>query len=585
MQGRGIATPGLERAASLIESRLRAVGLEAVAGSYRQPFDVQLGVREGVGGQLAMEGERPVDSEDWTPLAFSSAGVFEGPLVFAGYGTRAPPLHYDDYAGLDVEGAVVLALRYEPGEADDASPFDGRRATRWSDLRFKAFLAREAGAAALILVDGPAAAQEGEPERLPRIEGGGPVSPAGLPVLQVREQVAAEWLAAAGLDLGELQRAIDSSYRPDSRALPGLAIRGNVSLDVETHTTSNVVAVWPGRGALAEQSVLVGAHYDHLGFGGANSTRPGVHAIHNGADDNASGVAAMLCGVEALVAHPPQGPRRSLVVVAFSAEEMGLLGSGHYVEQPVLPLDRSVAMLNLDMVGRLGENALSLLGGDSSPDWPEITDAPARSSGLELQLGGDGYGPSDQMSFYSRGVPVLHLFTGAHEDYHAPSDDVSRLDMQGGRRVADFLARLLGVLLVREQSPRYARSEGPPALGADRRSRGAWLGSIPDYGAVDETTGGVLLSDVISGGPAEQAGLRAGDRIVWLEGVEIENLYDLTFALRDHEPGSEVRVDVERAGERLRLLAVLGDRAQRASSAGDPHHPADSGAGSGAPVD
>jgi len=582
MEGRGIATPGLERSASLIESRLRADGLEAVSGDYRQSFQIQLGVREGEGGVLARVGGENVDPQNWTPLRFSSVGSFEGPLVFAGYGTRAPPLDYDDYAGLDVAGSVVLALRYEPGEDDDDSPFDGRRATRWSDLRYKAFLAREAGAKALILVDGPAAAKPGEAERLPRLEGGGPVSPAGLPVLQVRREVAARWLSAAGLDLRALQRDIDSQSRPHSHVLPGVSIRGTVSLDVETHTASNVLALWPGRGDLAHQAVVVGAHYDHLGYGDRSSMRPGVRAIHNGADDNASGVAAMLCAVDALVAHPPGGPRRSLVVVAFSAEELGLLGSGHYVEAPAVPLSRTVAMLNLDMVGRLGGKPLSLLGGDSSPDWPELAEASTRGLDVEIELGGDGYGPSDQMSFYTRGVPVLHLFTGAHEDYHAPSDDVSRLDVEGGGLVSAFLRRLLGELLVREQPLIYARSAGPPTLGADRRSRGAWLGSIPDYSAMEETSGGVLLSGVIAGGPAETAGMRAGDRIVWLEGVEVANLYDLTFALREHEPGDAVQVEVERDRERRRLRVVLGDRAQRASPASDPHH---SGGGHGEPGD
>ena len=259
-----------------------------------------------------------------------------------------------------------------------------------------------------------------------------------------------------------------------------------------------------------------------------------------------------------------------------------MLGSGHYVEAPAVPLSRTVAMLNLDMVGRLGGKPLSLLGGDSSPDWPELAEASTRGLDVEIELGGDGYGPSDQMSFYTRGVPVLHLFTGAHEDYHAPSDDVSRLDVEGGGLVSAFLRRLLGELLVREQPLIYARSAGPPTLGADRRSRGAWLGSIPDYSAMEETSGGVLLSGVIAGGPAETAGMRAGDRIVWLEGVEVANLYDLTFALREHEPGDAVQVEVERDRERRRLRVVLGDRAQRVSPASDPHH---SGGGHGEPGD
>jgi len=567
MEGRGLGSAGLEAAAAVIERELEASGIVA----QRQSFEVQVGVSDTDTSTLGTSEGAAVPAEDWTPLGFSSTGAFDGELVFAGYGITAPPLDYDDLAGVDLTGRVVLALRFEPGENDEASPFDGRRPTRWSDLRYKAFKAREAGAAALILVEGPAGADDDEPERLPHLEAGGPTSSAGLPVLQVRRSVAAAWLAGAGLDLVALQATIDTSYQPATRVVPGVRVRGAVDLEIERATVDNVLGILVGAGPHADEVVVVGAHYDHLGRGGRGSMKPGVDDIHNGADDNASGVAAMLCGVAALARGGAD--HRTLVVAAFAAEEHGLLGSGHYVDHPVLPLEQTVAMVNLDMVGRLREGKLSALGSDSAPEWDDLLRSAGEGHDLDLRLGGDGYGPSDQMSFYSRGVPVVHLFTGAHADYHAPSDDAATLNLAGGRAVSGYLTGVLERLLARPERLTYVKAEGAPTMGGDSRTSSAWLGSIPDYTAMSEDSGGVLLGGVSGGGPAEAAGILGGDRIVGFGGIRIENLYDLTFALRDHAPGAVVEVVLLRDEEEVRLAVTLGDRANRGQGGPSPHDP------------
>lgn len=576
MQGRGLGTAGLELAAQAIEGWMRGMGL-AVAGSdetlsgHRQPFEVVTGVTLGDGNHLTTEDGDLELGSDFTPLAFSSSQSFTGDLVFAGYGIRAESLGYDDYAGQDVTGKVVLALRYEPGERDDASPFNGRRPTRWSELRFKALMAREAGASALILVSGPTGDESDEPDRLPVLRAEGPTSEAGIPVIQVSRRVADEWLARGGHDLRTLQQTIDTSYTPQTTSIPGLNVTGRVELVTSTTTVANVVGVLPGAGALSQEAVVVGAHYDHLGYGGPSSMAPDSDEVHNGADDNASGVAAMLCAVEGLISRSSDGDRRTLIVAAFTAEEVGLGGSSWYVAHPVRPLDGTVAMINLDMVGRVRDNTLSVLGTDSAEEWDDWLAGPGQTAGLVLNTGGDGYGPSDQMSFYTHEIPVLHLFSGAHDAYHTPSDDIETLNPEGGAQVATLLSSLLGELLTQDARPTYAPPSQLNAMIGDSRGYGAYLGTIPDYTEMSAPTGeGVLLSGVRPGGPADRAGVRGGDRLIQLGEWQIANLYDMTYALQDHRPGEVVRLIVRRDGEPVTLSATVGSRA--ATPPEDEHH-------------
>lgn len=567
LAGRGIGTEGLEVAAELLAERYGAMGMDAVDGSYRQTFQATTGVSLGEGSRLSFGDRDAVVGEEFTPLGFSSPGAFEGDVVFAGYGIQAEPLDYDDYAGVDVEGRVVLAMRFEPGEDDPESRFDGTRSTRFSDLRYKAMKAREAGAAALVLV--APARSEDEPDILPAIRSDGPVSQAGLPVMQISRAFADAWLATAGIDLATLRAAIDQDQTPASRPIEGLQVQGEVELVIERVEASNIVGVWPGSGSLKDETVVVGAHYDHLGHGGRGSMRPGEHAIHNGADDNASGVAAMVCGVERLKADPPED-RRALVMIGFSAEEIGLAGSTHYVTEPVRPLEATLAMVNLDMVGRIDGGTLQALGTDSAPEWGDVLNPASEAAGQPISMGGDGYGPSDHMAFFDRGVPVVHFFSGAHDIYHTPDDDIDTLDYEGLGRTVELLEGTLHGLLTRTEGLTYTRTGRSMALG-DRRDYRAYLGTVPDYTAMTATEGGVLLSAVREGGPADAAGIQGGDVIVSMAGVTIANLYDMTFVLQDHRPGETIQVTVVREGETVELQATLGRRGAPSVASSDPH--------------
>ncbi len=554
MEGRGLGTRGIDRAASYLEQRLRGLGLKpAFTTGYRQPFPVKIGVSAGPNNRL--DG---VPAGDWAPVGFSSAGSFSGDLVFAGYGIDAPPLGYREFEGIDLKGKVALMLRYEPQEKDDASPFDGRKPSRWSAMRYKVLQARERGAVAVVFVTGPL--QDEGKDKIPALANDGPESPAGIPVIQVKTSVAQAWLKPAGIDLMDFQNAVDRDLRPRSKAING-KVSGVVDVKPEYAKTDNVAGILPGSGKLASQFVVLGAHYDHLGYGGEGSTKPNVRAIHPGADDNASGTAGVLAAAEQISKDLKNAAdRRTVVFALFSGEERGLAGSGYFAQNPPFAMDHVVAMVNLDMIGALREDKVVAYGTESAAEWKPLLDRIAPSTNLKLTETGDGYGPSDQTSFYAMHVPVLHFFTGAHERYHAPEDKADAINFAGAARVVGLVTSIVESVARGETSPHYARAAAAPAMQGDSRGYGAYLGTVPDYSAMDQTSGGVLISDVRAGGPAEKAGLKGKDRIVDIGGTRIENLYDMTYALQDHKPGDTVDVVVIRDGQRVTLRATLGSR-------------------------
>ncbi len=555
MEGRGLTTAGILRAANWIERELRSRGLKpAFENSYRQPFDIKTGVVPLSGNHL--EG---VSDSAWAPLGFSSSGAFSGEIAFLGYGIDAPPLAFSEFDGADLRGKVALMLRYEPQEKDSSSRFDGKKPSRWSALRYKVLRARERGAAAIVFVTGPL--QDEGKDRIPVLRNDGPESPAGIPVIQMKTSVAQGWLHAAGIDLKRFQDDVDRDLKPRSNASTGIRVSGRVALRAIYAKTENLAGSIPGRGALKNEYVVVGAHYDHLGYGGDHSMRPNEHAIHNGADDNASGtVAAMMIGEELRRSLQDVKDRRGILIALFSGEEVGLAGSSYFVQHPPVPIERVAAMINLDMVGRLREDRLVALGSDTAPQWKDLIARAATGAGLHVTSKGDGYGPSDQTSFYAAGVPVLHLFTGAHGQYHSPDDKPATVNPEGAAKVVAFAVSLGQDLSTATPRPQYVRASAEPTMGGDSRGYGAYLGTIPDYSAMESSEGGVLLADVRPGGPADLAGIRGKDRIVEMAGTRVENLYDMTYALQDHRPAETIDVVVIRDGRRVTLRATLAER-------------------------
>ncbi|MFL5495892.1 MAG: M28 family peptidase [Gemmatimonadales bacterium] len=322
---------------------------------------------------------------------------------------------------------------------------------------------------------------------------------------------------------------------------------------------NNVIGVLPGRDpVLRNEAIIVGAHYDHLGLGGFGSLDPdSTGRVHNGADDNASG-AAMLIQIAARLAVAP--PARTVVFIAFSGEELGLLGSSYYVKQPVYPLSTTRAMINLDMVGRLRQSRLIVYGSQTAKEFPALLDSLNWYAGFDLKRQGDGYGPSDQSSFYAAGLPVLHLFTDLHEDYHRSTDDWEKINLDGFKRVSDFAAGLVTALANRPRPLTIVTTVPPIEADTTRMSgsaEGAYLGTVPD---MIDTPGGVRLVGVRAGSPAERAGLRGDDVITRIGTMEIPNLEAMWAALRSHQPGDVVEIVVRRGDQVTTLRATLGLR-------------------------
>jgi hypothetical protein len=538
-EGRGVGTPGLAAAERWLADRFRALGLEPAGddGTYFHGFDVPVAVTVEPGTAVAIDGS-PLDRSAFQPAGFSGSGDAEGPVVTAGWGIAAPELGVDDYKGIDVHGKIAVVRRFTP----KGGAFTGEAERRYGDLRYKAYTAREHGALGLIVVDlPPATAGEALPEDAPlptpaldaAVGQGGD---AGIPVAFVTRAAGAALWNAGG-----------SSHRA------ALHVRLTRRLEKAANVVGRLSAGAAGR---LPGAVLVGAHYDHLGLGGAGSLTPDVHAIHHGADDNASGTAAVLEIARTLAAERGK-LRRDVYFVAFSGEESGVLGSTAFTRKPPagLKIADLVAMLNLDMVGRLRGNQLTVLGAATAEEWKELVPPACERERLGCALSGDGYGPSDHSPFYAAGVPVLHFFTGAHEDYHKPADTADKINAIGGERVALLVADLAREVAGRPVRLAY-KSAPAPAPQGDARSYGASLGTIPDYAG--DGRPGVLIGGVRPESAAAKAGLARGDLLVELAGTPIRDIYDFMFILRKSKPGETTKAVVDRGGKRIEVMVTFG---------------------------
>ena len=558
LAGRRAGTPGAERAARYVVRAFKEAGLEAPSDhpAYLQTFEFAIGVELGRENRLVLQhGDRRVTvlepGRDFLPLAGSLADRVVQPVVFAGYGISAPEMGYDDYAGIDVRGKVVLVLRYAPGGDDPAGRFG-----RFLSERYKAATAAAHGASAILFVNGPAT---DEIDRLIPFQMDAEPGNLGIAALSVSQAVGQRIAGMGGGDLAHWQRQIDGSLEPKSRIVSGAVVNLRVDLKPRTRTTHNVIGIVEGHDPeLASQAVVVGAHYDGLGLGGAGSLEPVPGEIHNGADDNASGVAALI----ELAQHfsfRANRPARTIVFVGFGAEEEGMLGSAHFVNHPVVPLSSVTAMINMDMVGRL-QDELIVYGVGSSAAWPDLLERANEDVGLPLRLMAEGYGPSDHAPFYLRQVPVVAMFTGVHEDYHRASDDADLLDYAGLTEVTTFVRQLVGRLASTRERPTFRpnayelaeeRPETPGAHLPDRPvSVGRRLGAVPVPAGPGEP---VVVERVEGGSPADRAGVKPGDRILSLDGIPVGSIYDYVRALQRSVAGGAARLVVEREGRPLEL--------------------------------
>ena len=552
-RGRRAGTPGADAAADWIASELGRIGLLPAgdAGTWFQSFSFIDGVDLGPGNRLSVAGRSFAAGRDFRPLAFSSAGAAAGEAVFAGYGIVARDLGYDDYEGLDVADRVVLLLRYGPGGDDPRSKW-----AAFMPLRLKVATARDRGAQAVLVVTGPLT--PGAPDELVRLRADASLADSGLPAFTVTRAVAGALFAGSGTTLEARQRRIDESAKPAPLPLPGPRLDAVADLTPRRSATRNVVGLRPASEGGSGEAVVVGAHYDHLGTGASGSLDPAPDGkVHPGADDNASGVAGLLELARRFAARG-EPLRRSVYFVAFGAEELGTLGSSHFVKSPPLPIERVAAMFNLDMIGRLREDTLDVHGVGTSPAWKPLLEEANRAAGLVLRPHEGGYGPSDHSPFYAAGRPVFFIFTGNHSDYHRPSDTADKVDASGILKVVGLLEPLVAGVANAPAPIAFTRvaAEMEPGASGGRGFR-VWVGGIPDYG---REGAGVAFTGVSPGSPAERAGLRRGDVLVRFGPRGIRNIYDYTYALAGHEPGDRVTVVVERDGREVGLELVLAAR-------------------------
>lgn len=586
-------------------------------GSPYQPFQVTVDAKIGNDNLLRFlhpESDKPIElkfGEDYQPLAIGGPGKVDLPLVFAGYGISAPEADYDDYAGINVDGKAVVVLRHEPQQNNPHSALNGTDDSVHAPYRRKVSNAIQHGAAAVVFVTDRVAIDEqidqwlkrrdaavvelaeaqaefaklqspkpeelaayrentsriarkiaqcadgaeNEEQSLLDFAGAGDGGDArSIPVFHFRRGAIDQLLAAAGKPkLAELEKQIDETAKPNSFDLEPWRAIGLVDIKRREVEVKNVAAILEGEGPLADETIVIGAHYDHLGRGGEGSAQPGSTEIHNGADDNASGVSALVEVARQLAARDEPLPRR-IVFIAFTGEERGLLGSAEYIRNSPVPLDKTIAMLNFDMVGRLKDNKLIVNGTGTGDTFAQLVDDANEKQGFELAKSPGGFGPSDHSSFYAKQIPVLHFFTGSHAEYHRPDDDFGLLSLSGMRRVSDYVVDIALRIATSPERPKYVEVAGGQQAAQDPRDPRPYFGSIPDFA---QTAGGYALSGVTPGSPAADAGLKAGDQIIRLGQYKIDNLEDFDGALRKFSAGDRVDVTVRRAGNEVQLKVTL----------------------------
>jgi hypothetical protein len=574
LEGRRTGDPGATAAAKYVAGEYKKGGLRPGVKNFLQPFPYISGVELGAGNSLQVI---PSDKAwevgvNWMPLGYSpNIDIPATAVVFAGFGITAAEANYDDYKSLDVKDKIVLIFDNTPDAGNPHSPF-----ARF-DIHTKANIAKDKGAKAIILI---AEDNDFKSDRLSRLSYDRTLGETAVPVVGIMRSRAADLLGAKDdKAVGEIEKGLTAPA--ETRAVA--SVSGNVAIRINLVKKQvdayNVIGILPGTDPqLKSEAIIIGAHYDHLGHGGSGSLAANSTDIHYGADDNASGTSAVI----ELARHfaKEKKNKRTLIFMAFGGEEEGLLGSKYYVANPIWPLDKTIAMINLDMVGRLNEEKLTVGGIGTASEFKNLVEAANKTilvksdytfrvgtttsstspgpDKFALQLNEDGFGPSDHSSFYGKKIPVLFLFTGTHVDYHKPSDTADKVNYSGLLKVTGFAGILASLVDQNPIKPTYAVAKSSGPMGQVRL--GVSLGTIPSYG---DTTDGMILDGVRDNSPASKAGLKAGDKIVKLAGKEVRNAMDYTYVLGSMKPGEEYEVELIRGTERMTLKIIPAAAARR----------------------
>ncbi|HMN48683.1 MAG TPA: M28 family peptidase [Ignavibacteriaceae bacterium] len=550
LQGRMTGTPELYKAADYLKKEFESYGLKPLFdGSYFQEFPFIEKLELGTNNFLSIDIKKGITpggydaklKDEFIPLSFTDNQTAEGELVFAGYGISAKDLNYDDYANIDVKDKIVVVFRNHPDMKSPHSKFE-----QYSSLRYKTTNARDKGAKGIIFVN----TNEKPDDQLIALKYDNAAKISEICAVQIKRDL------LNFIPLNDLQNEIDSTLTPNSfKVDPTATITITTEVNEVKGKSVNVGAyVEPVNDKYPDEYLVIGAHFDHLGWGTENSLYTGAPMIHNGADDNASGTSGILELAEKFAAAKDK-INRKIVFISFSGEELGLLGSAYVVNHFPLPIEKDIAMLNMDMIGRLNDkNDLIVYGTGTSSNWKSILDD-KNEYDFTLTFNDEGFGPSDQSSFYGKKIPVLFFFTGTHSDYHKPSDDADKINSKGEEKVVKYVYDIASTIANTDKIPDYISVERKDTgrMGGSR----VYVGTVPDFaGDVD----GYKLGGVTDGSPAAKAGLKAGDIIIQFGDKKISNIYDFTYAIGNYVPGDKVNVIVKRGDELLNVEIILGSR-------------------------
>jgi aminopeptidase YwaD len=551
LQGRKPGMPGGDKAAEYIKKQLKKDKAVFLADKGFQRMEVITSVKAGDQNKLSFADVTAKPLQDFTPLAFSASAAAQGPVAFVGYGFdfANDSLKWHDYDGIEVKGRWVMILRDAP---DNGAPNSGYES--YTSMRKKSFVARDRGAIGVLFVSGEKS--EKEDDLVPMRYDGSPAN-AAIPVLHIKRSLADKILAGSGKTIAQLESAIYAAKKSAS-LLVEVPVTAQADVVLQRASTANVVALIPGSDPiLKNEYIVLGAHYDHLGLGGpgSGSRRPDTIAVHNGADDNASGVSAILEVAEALAAERKQ-LKRSILVVAFTAEEMGTLGSKYFVDNPLVPLKQIKYMINLDMVGRMktDDKAFSIGGSGTAEGMENVLKELAEAKPYTIKTSPEGYGPSDHASFYSKDIPVLFFMAGMHEDYHTPADDADRLNYEGEKWLADYVLSVVRTLANRQEALAF-KEAGPKTQPQGGRRFKVTLGIMPDF--TSTSVKGVRAEVVMPARPASRAGMLKGDIIVAIEGKPVNDIYEYMHRLGDLRTGERISVEILRNGQKEILIVEL----------------------------
>lgn len=553
LAGRYTGTEEAEAAALYIQNDLEENGLKpAFKDGFYQHFPIIKGYDYPTTNQLTFSLNKAVVStekdSDFVVYSYSgNVSIKDRNLVFAGYGINAPELKYNDYENIDVKGKVVVVFKLTPDEENPHSGF-----SKYSDNLIKAKTAKDAGALGIIFVN--TSKFDGIEDKLSTNKVMAVVNNEDFGAIQVKRSIINHLLKEEGKDLTSIQKNIDNDKKPNSFLLNNCKINLTTEVIRLEETGINVAAILEGKDPkLADEYIVIGGHYDHIGWGETGSLyRGNEKQIHNGADDNASGTAAVLELAEKFSFL--KNNKRSIIFAAFAGEELGLLGSSYFVKNLPVPSDKIIAMLNFDMVGRLNdEKNLVVSGAGTSTVWKNLLNDENKDFNFKLSLNDDGYGGSDHSSFYSQKIPVLFFFTGLHDDYHRPTDDPEKINAAGQEQVVNYAYNIAYKIVNEEKKPDYVNV---PRKDSGRGFK-VYVGTIPDYTA---QANGFRISGVNEGSPAQKAGLKEGDIITNFGGKKVGDIYDYTKALGDFSPGQEIDIEIMRDGKPLKLKLKLGSR-------------------------